>query len=90
MSNIKILHIKRIFTFFEVNTKYISSSVLKTSDFSRVLIMSENYDVFDSRDEIFWYLPKNSKFSFSFILFIGYMEFLITAKGGAENAKTKN
>ena len=52
--------------------------------------MSENYDVFDSRDEIFWYLPKNSKFSFYFILFIGYMEFLITAKGGAENAKTKN
>ena len=73
-----------------MNTKYISSSVLKTLDFSRVLIMSENHDVLDSRDEIFWYLPKNSKFSFYFILFIGYMQFLVTEKGGAENAKTKN
>ena len=73
-----------------MNTKYNSSSVLKTSDFSRLLTMSENYDVLDSRDEIFWYLPKNSKFSFYFIRFIGYMQFLITEKGGAENAKTKN
>ena len=73
-----------------MNTKYISSIVLKTSDFSRVLTMSENYDVLDSRDEIFWYLQKNSIVSFYFILFLGYMQFLVTEKGGAENAKTKD
>ena len=36
---------------FEVNTKYISSSVLKTSE-SRVRSTLENSDVFNSRDEI--------------------------------------
>ena len=40
----------RIFAFFEVNTKYISSSELKTSKFSRVRSMSETFDVFNSRD----------------------------------------
>ena len=39
--------------FFEVNTKYISSSELKTSKFSRVRSKSENLDVFKSRDEIY-------------------------------------
>ena len=39
--------------FFEVNTKYILSSELKTSEFSRVRSTSENLDVFKSRDEIY-------------------------------------
>ena len=39
--------------FFEVNTKYISSSELKTSKFSRVRSTSETLDVFKSRDEIY-------------------------------------
>ena len=39
--------------FFSVNTKFISSSVLKTSEFSRVRSTSENYDVFNSQDEIY-------------------------------------
>ena len=39
--------------FFEVNAKYISSSELKTSKFSRVRSTSENLDVFKSRDEIY-------------------------------------
>ena len=39
--------------FFEVNTKYISSSELKTSKFSRVRSTSENLDVFKSRVEIY-------------------------------------
>ena len=39
--------------FFEVNTKYISSSELKTSKISRVRSTSENLDVFKSRDEIY-------------------------------------
>ena len=34
------------------------------------------------------YLPKRSKFSFYFILFIGYLQCLTTEKGGAENANS--
>ena len=45
--------------FFEVNTKYISSSVLKTSEFSRVRSTSENSDVFNSRDEIYLVFTEN-------------------------------
>ena len=55
--------------FFEVNTKYISSSVLKTSEFSRVRSTGENADVFNSRDEICLVFTEKSKFSFYFILF---------------------
>ena len=55
--------------FFEVNTKYISSSVLKTSEFSRVHSTVENSDVFNSRDEIYSVLTEKSKFSFYSILF---------------------
>ena len=39
--------------FFEVNNKFISSSLLKTSEFSRVRSTSINYDVFNSQDEIY-------------------------------------
>ena len=39
--------------FFEVNTKHISLSELKTSKFSRVRSTSGNLDVFKSRDEIY-------------------------------------
>ena len=46
------LYIKDIY-FLSVNTKYISSSELKTSKFSRVRSTSENLDVFKSRDEIY-------------------------------------
>ena len=47
-----VKYIKDIY-FFEVNTKYISSSELKTSKFSRVRSTSENLDVFKSRDGIY-------------------------------------
>ena len=63
--------------FFEVNTKHISSSVFKTSEFSQVCSTSENSDVFNSRDEIYLvhlYLPKTVNFLFISILFIGYMQ----------------
>ena len=40
--------------FFEVNTKYISLSELKTSEFSRVRSTSENIDVFNPEDEIYF------------------------------------
>ena len=39
--------------FFKVNTKYISSSVLKTAKFSRVRSTSENSNVFNSRNEMY-------------------------------------
>ena len=51
------------------NTKYISSSVLKTSEFSRV--RSENSGVFNSRDEkILAFTTK--KVNFIFILYFLY------------------
>ena len=55
--------------FFKVNTKYISSSVLKTSEFSRVRCTSENSYVFNSQDEIYLVFTEKSKFSFYYILF---------------------
>ena len=70
--------------FFEVNTKYISSSVLKTLEFLRVRSTSENSDVLTHEMKyIIWYLPKKNFFLY-FILCVGY----ITEKGGAENAIT--
>ena len=53
--------------FFEVNTKYISSSVLKTSEFSGVCSTNENCDVFNTRDEM--YLVFTKKVNFLFILY---------------------
>ena len=52
--------------YFEVNTKYISSNVLKISVISPVRSTSENADIFNTRGEMFWYLPEKSKFSFYF------------------------
>ena len=54
--NLKSVEIEDI-CFFEVNTKYISSNVLRTSEFSRVCSTSENSDVFNSRD-IFGIYPQ--------------------------------
>ena len=56
--------------FFEVNTKYISSSVLKTSEFSRVRSTSGNSDVFNSRDEIYLvFTEKKVNFLFNLSFF---------------------
>ena len=55
--------------FFEVNTKYISSSKLKTSKFSRVRSTSENLDVFKSRDENNIFGIHLKKVNFLFILY---------------------
>ena len=58
--------------FFEMNTKYISSNVLKISVISRVRSTSELADIFNTRDEIFFGIyRKKSKFSFYFFLFRG-------------------
>ena len=51
-----------------MNTKYISSSVLKTSEFSCVRSTNENFDVFNSRDEIYLVFTK-IKVNFLFILY---------------------
>ena len=70
-----------------MNTKYISSSELKTSKFSRVRSTSENLDdldVFKSRDEIylkvnFLFILYNTRaFSYSHYPFLIYINF--TAK----------
>ena len=45
--------IKRKFTFFSANTKYISSHVLKISSISLVLRTCENADIFNTFDEIY-------------------------------------
>ena len=51
--------IKRKFTFFSENTKFISSRELKTSEFTLVLRTRENSDIFNTLDEIrIWHSPK--------------------------------
>ena len=70
-----------------MNTKYISSSELKTSKFSRVRSTSENLDVFKSRDEI--YLVFTDKKYIFFLFYTIHGRFPIH-KAGGENAKTKN
>ena len=73
--------------FFSVNTKYISSSELKTSEFSRVRSTSENYYVFKSRDEI--YLVFTEKKQIFFLFYTMHRHFPMHKVGG-ENEKTKN
>ena len=72
--------------FFEVNTKYISSSELKTSEFSRVRSTSENFYVFNSRDEI--YLVFTEKKQIFFLFYTIHRHFPIH-KAGGKNAKNK-
>ena len=60
--------IYRGYLLFCGDIKYFSSSVLKTSEFSRVRSTNENFDVLNSRDEICLVFTKKSKFSFYFIL----------------------
>ena len=52
--------------FFEVNTKYISLSELKTSEFSRVRSTSENFDVFNSLNEIYLVFTSKKQIFFLF------------------------
>ena len=55
--------------FFDVNNKYISSSELKTSEFSRVRSTSENFYVFNSRDETYLVFTEKNRANFLFILY---------------------
>ena len=78
-------HLKYIedICFFEVNTKYISSSELKTSELSRVRSKFLTHEM-----KYIWYSPKK-KANFLFILYNTHAHFPIH-KAGGENAKTKN
>ena len=73
--------------FLAVNTKYISSSELKTSEFSRVRSTSENVYVFNSRDEIYLVFTERKQIFFLFYTIHGHFPI---HKAGGENAKTKN
>ena len=57
------------FYFFEVNTKYITSSVMKTTEFSQVRSTSENSMFSTHVMTYLLYSPQKSKFIFYFILF---------------------
>ena len=79
LQNARALYkIKRKFAFFSVNTKYISSSELKTSRFSLVLRTRENSDVFNSLDEI--YLVFTSKKQISSIIYRPHFIHFYTSK----------
>ena len=72
--------------FFEVNTKYVSSDELKTSEFSRVRSTSETFYVFNSQDEI--YLVFTGKRQIFFLFHTIHGHFPIHEAGG-ENATAK-
>ena len=69
-----------------MNTKYISSSELKTLEFSRVRSTSENFYVFKSRDEIYLVFTEQKQI---FILFYTIHENFPIHKADGENAKKK-
>ena len=52
--------------FFEVNTKYVSSNVMKISVNSRVRSTSDFSDIFNTFDEIYLAFTEKSKFSLNF------------------------
>ena len=72
--------------FFEVNTKYISPSELKTSKFSRVRSTSENFYVFNTRGEIYLVFTEKKQIFFLFYTIHGHFPIY---KAGGKNAKTK-
>ena len=65
-----------------MNTIYISSSELK-SEFSRVRSTSENFYVFNSRDEIYLVFTKKKQIFFLFYTIHGHFP---VHKAGGENA----
>ena len=68
--------------FFKVNTKYISSRVLKSSEFSRVHSTSENFDVWHT-------FGIYCKFSFSFLLFRRFSVQLTMLQAKSQNKRRK-
>ena len=76
----------QIVDFLTHRLKYISSSELKTSEFSRVRSTSENYYVFNSRDEIYLVFTEKKQI---FFLFNTMHRHFPMHKVGGENAKAK-
>ena len=60
--------------FFEVNTKYISSSELKTSEFTRVRSTSENFNVFNSLDKIYLVFTEKKQISSNFLFVLYFLD----------------
>ena len=82
----KIMDIEDI-CFFDVNTKYISSSELKTSEFSRVHSTSENFMFLTHEMKYTRYSPKKKQIFFLFYtIHAGHFPI---HKAGGENTKTK-
>ena len=69
-----------------MNTKYISSSELKTSEFSRVRSTSEKFYVFNSRGEIYLVFTKKKQIFFLFYTIHGHFAI---HKAGDEDGKKK-
>ena len=67
----KIVYIEDIY-FFEVNTKYISSNVMKISVNSRVRNTSE-FMIFSTRDEIFLVFTKKKRVNFLFLFLFCFL-----------------
>ena len=65
-----------------------SSSELKTSEFSRVRSTSENLDVFKSRDDIYLVFT-DKKENFLFILYRQYTGIFLFTKQAVKMQKTK-
>ena len=82
-----IVLLYRGYLLFEVNTKYISLSELKTSEFSRVHSTSEFFYVFNTQDEIYLVFTEKKQIFFLFYTIHGHFPI---RKAGGENAKTKN
>ena len=76
LEHVRVLYkIKRKFAFLSVNTKYISSRELKTSEFSLVLRTRENSNVFNSLDEIYLvFTEKKSKYPLYICLSKGHIK----------------
>ena len=76
----------RGYLLFEVNTTYISSSELKTSEFSRVRSTSENFMFSTHEMKYIWYSPEKKQIFFLFYTIHGHFPI---HKAGGENAKIK-
>ena len=71
---VPVIYIEDI-CFFEVNTKYISSSELKTSEFSECAARVKIFMFSTHEMKYIWYSPKKSKFSFYFMQYTGIFQF---------------
>ena len=72
-----------------MNTKYISWSELKTSEFSRVRRTSENFYAFNSRDEIYFRLVFTEKRQIFYLFYTIHGHFPMHKGGDQKVLKTQ-